>query len=62
MSPNTGVLLASIVVPLVLLAGVIWFFMRGWKDDPDEQRWKRLAEQRKAQAQDDSGPKSSSDA
>ncbi len=47
MNPNTGVLLFSIVGPLVVLAFVLWFFTRGWKDDPDTQRLKRLAEQRK---------------
>jgi hypothetical protein len=60
---NSAVILGSIVVPLVLAAIVCWVFLRGWKDDPDEQRWKRLAEERKAQAgASDSGPKSSNDA
>lgn len=63
MNANDVIILVSIVVPLTILVFVIWFFLRGWKDDPDEQRWKRLAEQRKAQAgEPDSGPKSSSDA
>ncbi len=47
MNPNNAVLLFSIVVPLVALACVLWFFTRGWKDDPDAQRLKRLTEQRK---------------
>ena len=41
MNPNTAVLLFSIVAVL------LWFFLRGAKNDPDEQRWRRLAEQRK---------------
>lgn len=52
MNPNTAVLLFSIVAPLVVLAFVLWFFTRGWKDDPDEQRWRRLAEQRKEAERD----------
>jgi hypothetical protein len=60
---NDAVLLASIVVPLVLASFVAYVFLRGWKDDPDELRWKRLAEERKAAqaGEPDSGPNASSD-
>ena len=63
MNANDVIILLSIVVPVTLTAILVWIFLRGWKDDPDEQRWRRLAEQRKAQAgEPDSAPKSSSDA
>jgi hypothetical protein len=39
-------------VPLVALAGVLWFFTRGWKDDPDAKRWKQLDEERKRAERD----------
>ena len=62
MSAIDAILLASIVVPLVLASIVVYVFLRGWKNDPDEQRWKRLAEERKAQAgEPDSEPNASSD-
>ena len=51
MNANDVIVLVSIVVPVTLAAVITWVFLRGWKDDPDEQRWKRLAEQRKAEAQ-----------
>jgi hypothetical protein len=44
---NDVIILLSIVVPVTLTAIIVWIFLRGWKDDPDEQRWRRLAEQRK---------------
>ena len=50
MNPNDAILLVSIVVPVTLTIVIVWVFMRGWKDDPDEQRWKRMAEERKAQS------------
>ena len=50
MNANDVIVLASIVVPLTLAAVITWIFLRGWKDDPDEQRWKRMAEERKAQS------------
>ena len=63
MNANDVIILLSIVVPVTITAVLVWIFLRGWKDDPDEQRWRRLAEQRKAQAgEPDSEPKSSSDA
>ncbi|HUZ80908.1 MAG TPA: hypothetical protein VMU73_01545 [Gaiellaceae bacterium] len=37
----------SIVVPVVIAAALTIVILRGQKDDPDEQRWRRLAEQRK---------------
>jgi hypothetical protein len=37
----------SIFVPVVLTAVIAVVFLRGAKNDPDEQRWRRLAEQRK---------------
>ncbi|HEV2592776.1 MAG TPA: hypothetical protein VGU02_12885 [Gaiellaceae bacterium] len=65
MNANDVIILVSIVVPVTLTIVIVWVFLRGWKDDPDEQRWQRLAEQRKrdeAQAAvPRSGPKSSSD-
>ena len=62
MNANDVIILVSIVVPVTITIVIVWVFLRGWKDDPDEQRWKRLAEQRKAQAgEPDSGPSSSSD-
>jgi hypothetical protein len=62
LTANDVIILVSIVVPVTLTIVIVWVFLRGWKDDPDEQRWKRLAEQRKAQAgAPDSGPNSSSD-
>jgi len=63
LNANDFIILLSIVVPVTITAILVWIFLRGWKDDPDEQRWRRLAEQRKAQAgEPESGPKSSSDA
>jgi hypothetical protein len=37
----------SIFVPVVIAGGLAWFVLRGKRDDPDEQRWARLAEQRR---------------
>jgi heme/copper-type cytochrome/quinol oxidase subunit 2 len=37
----------SIFVPVVVTAVIAVVFLRGAKNDPDEQRWRRLAEQRK---------------
>jgi uncharacterized paraquat-inducible protein A len=48
------VILASIVVPVAVTIALAWVFLRGKKDDPDEQRWRRLAEQRREAAQMDS--------
>jgi hypothetical protein len=37
----------SIFVPVVVAAILAIVVLRGKKDDPDEQRWHRLAEQRR---------------
>ncbi|HEX7526989.1 MAG TPA: hypothetical protein VF327_11815 [Gaiellaceae bacterium] len=37
----------SIFVPVVVAAWISVAVLRGKKNDPDEQRWRRLAEQRK---------------
>src|SRR5581483_6404179 len=41
------ILILSAVVPLSIVAVLMWLFLRGAKNDPDEQRWRRLAQQRK---------------
>ncbi len=38
---------ASIVVPVVVASLLAWVVLRGKASDPDEQRWARLAEQRR---------------
>jgi hypothetical protein len=42
------VLIASAVVPLGALAALVWWFVRNGRNDPDEQRRRRLDEQRRA--------------
>ena len=37
----------SIFVPVVVALVLTIIVLRGKKDDPDEQRWRRLAEQRR---------------
>ena len=37
----------SIFVPVVVTAVIAVVFLRGAKDDSDEQRWRRLSEQRR---------------
>jgi sugar phosphate permease len=37
----------SIFVPVVVAVVLAVVVLRGQKDDPDEQRWRRLAEQRR---------------
>jgi nitrogen fixation-related uncharacterized protein len=37
----------SIFVPVIVAGVLAWVVIRGKKDDPDEQRWKRLDEQRR---------------
>jgi hypothetical protein len=37
----------SIFVPVVAAAAITIVVLRGWKNDPDEQRWQRQAEERK---------------
>lgn len=41
------ILILSAVVPLSIVAVLMWLFLRGAKDDPDEQRRRRLDEQRR---------------
>jgi hypothetical protein len=42
----------SIFVPVGVATWITVVVLRGKKDDPDEQRWRRLAEQRKEAEQD----------
>ena len=42
----------SIFVPVVIAIWLTWFFLRGAKDDPDQQRWRRYDEQRRAEEHD----------
>ena len=42
----------SIFVPVIVAAVIAIVVLRGKKNDPDEQRWRRLAEQRKEAEQD----------
>jgi sugar phosphate permease len=37
----------SIFVPVIVAAVLAVVILRGKKDDPDEQRWRRLEEQRR---------------
>jgi heme/copper-type cytochrome/quinol oxidase subunit 2 len=37
----------SIFVPVVVTIVISIFFLRSAKNDPDEQRWRRLAEQQR---------------
>jgi hypothetical protein len=53
-SATDAVILVSIVLPVAVTIALAWVFLRGKKDDPDEQRWRRLAEQRREAAQMDS--------
>lgn len=39
------ILILSAVVPLSIVAVLAWFFLK--RRDPDEERWERLAEQRR---------------
>jgi hypothetical protein len=42
----------SIFVPVVAAAAITIFVLRGAKNDPDEQRWRRQAEERKRLSQE----------
>lgn len=53
MNGADAVILGSIVVPVVVTVAIAWVFLRGKKDDPDEQRWRRLAEQRREAERED---------
>ena len=37
----------SIFVPVAIATALTWVFLHGKSSDPDEQRWARLAEQRR---------------
>ncbi len=37
----------SIFLPVIVTVWITIVVLRGKKDDPDEQRWRRLAEQRR---------------
>ena len=41
----------SIFVPVVVTVSLTVFVLRGKKNDPDEQRWRRLEEERRAAAE-----------
>jgi heme/copper-type cytochrome/quinol oxidase subunit 2 len=46
----TQVLIAlSIFVPVIITAALTVFVLRGKKNDPDEQRWRRLEEQQRSE-------------
>ena len=46
------VITGSIIVPVVIASALAWVVLRGKKNDPDEQRWARLAEQRREAERD----------
>ncbi|MGH3003201.1 MAG: hypothetical protein ACRDM1_11170 [Gaiellaceae bacterium] len=55
-APSTGTAVIvglSIFGPVVVTALLAWFILRGAKNDPDEQRWRRLAEQRRSESRED---------
>ena len=37
----------SIFVPVIVTALITFYVLRGTKDDPDEQRWRRLEVERR---------------
>jgi hypothetical protein len=41
----------SIFVPVVVTVAITYFVLRGQKDDPDEQRWRRLELERREREQ-----------
>ena len=41
----------SIFVPVIVAAALTIWVLRGKKNDPDEQRWRRLEEERRAAAE-----------
>ena len=43
----------SIVVPVGVVIVLAWVFLRGKREDPDEQRWQRLDEQRRLVSRND---------
>ena len=42
-----AIVAVSIFVPVVVTAVLAWLVLRGTRDDPDEQRWERLARERR---------------
>lgn len=47
------ILALSAFVPVVIVVVLAWVFLRGKRDDPDEQRWRRLDEQRREAERDE---------
>ena len=47
------IIAVSVFLPVIVAIWLAWIFLRGKKDDPDEQRWRRLEEQRRAAERDD---------
>jgi hypothetical protein len=41
----------SIFVPVIVTAVITFYVLRGKKDDPDEQRWRRLEAERREREQ-----------
>jgi hypothetical protein len=41
----------SIFVPVIVTAVITFYVLRGKKDDPDEQRWRRLEVERREREQ-----------
>ena len=41
----------SIFVPVIITALITYYVLRGAKDDPDEQRWRRLELERREREQ-----------
>jgi hypothetical protein len=41
----------SIFVPVIVTAVITFYVLRGKKDDPDEQRWRRLEVERREHEQ-----------
>ena len=47
------IIAVSIFLPVLVAIWLAWIFLRGKRDDPDEQRWRRLEEQRRAAERDE---------
>jgi uncharacterized paraquat-inducible protein A len=43
----------SIFVPVIVVIWLTWIFLRGKSSDPDEQRWRRLEQQRREAEKED---------
>ena len=46
-----AIIALSIFVPVAVVLALTWVFLRGKREDPDEQRWRRLEEERRAAAE-----------